>query len=65
MSWSPALDNRRTEVIKVKFSMRECMSWPSRSTCIRSRKRYQQRMLTIRPKDLFLALKARREQEHT
>jgi transposase len=65
VSWSPAVDNRHTAVIKIKFSMRDCMPCPSRSQCIRSRKRYQRRTITIRPKDHFLALKARREREQT
>lgn len=45
--------------------MRDCMPCPSRNKCIRSRKRYQRRTITIRPKDHFLALKARREREQT
>jgi transposase len=65
VSWTSAFDNRQTAVIKVKFSMRDGLRCPSRSKCIRSRKPYQRRMITIRPKEHFLALKARREREQT
>jgi transposase len=65
VSWSPAVDNRNTAVIKIKFSLRDCMPCPSRNKCIRSRKRYQRRSITIRPKEHFLALRARREREQT
>jgi transposase len=65
ISWTPAVDNRHTAVIKVKFSMRDCMPCPSRNKCIRSRKRYQRRTITVRPQEHFLALKARRERELT
>ena len=51
ISWTPAIDNRNTAVLKVKFSMKDCQPCPSRSLCIRSRKRYQRRTITIRPKD--------------
>jgi transposase len=64
-SWSPAVDTRKTAVIKVTFSMKDCRRCPSRSTCIRSSKRYQRRTITIRPKDHFLALRMRREREQT
>ena len=65
ISWTPAIDNRDTAVIKVKFSIKDCQPCPSRSQCIRSRKRYQRRTMTIRPKESFLALRARREREQT
>lgn len=65
ISWTPAIDNRNTSVIKVKFSMKDCQPCPSRSQCIRSRKRSQRRTITIRPKDPYLALKARRERQQT
>lgn len=64
-NWTPAIDNRNTSVMKVKFSIKDCQPCPSRSRCIHSRKRYQRRTITIRPKGSFLALKARREREQT
>lgn len=33
ISWTPALDNRKNEVIKIKFSMKGCQPYPSRSLC--------------------------------
>jgi transposase len=65
ISWTPTIDNRNTAVLKVKFSIKDCQPCPSRSLCIRSRKRYQRRTITIRPKDSYLARKARREREQT
>lgn len=65
VSWTPAVDNRPTAVIKVKFSMRDCMPCPNGSKCIRSRNRYQRRTITIRPQAHFLALQARRAREQT
>jgi len=65
VSWTPAVDNRHTAVIKIKFSMRDCRPCPSRSKGIRSRKRSPRRTSTIRPQDHFLALRARRAREQT
>src|SRR5260221_3716849 len=33
ISWTPAIDNRKNEVIKIKFSTTDCQLCPSRSTC--------------------------------
>jgi transposase len=65
VSWTPAVDNRNTPVIKIKFSMQDCRPCPSRSHCILSRSRYPRRTITVRPKDHYLALQARREREQT
>src|SRR5260370_12946491 len=35
-SWTPAIDNRKNEVIKIKFSIKNCQSCPSRSLCTHS-----------------------------
>ena len=65
ISWTPAIDNRHSPVIKIKFSMKDCRSCPSRSRCFRSRKRYARRTLTVRPQDQHQALQAARRREHT
>jgi transposase len=65
VSWTPAVDNRNTPVIKIKFSMQDCRPCPSRGSCILSRSRYPRRTITVRPKDHFLALQARRAREQT
>jgi transposase len=65
LSWTPAIDNRQTQVIKIKFSTTDCGVCPCRTQCIRSRKKYVRRTITVRPKEHYLALKARREQANT
>jgi transposase len=65
ISWSPAVDKRTNQVIKIKFSGRDCRVCPSREHCIRSTKRYPRRTVTVRPKEQYLALKAAREREGT
>jgi transposase len=63
-SWTPAIDNRKNEVIKIKFSTTDCRVCPSRSLCTQSI-RHTRRTVTIRPQEQYLALMRRREQEQT
>jgi transposase len=65
ISWTPALDNRQTRVIKIKFSTTQCGACPCRTQCIRSQKRYVRRTITVRPKEQALALQAQRERAGT
>jgi transposase len=51
-------------VIKIKFSTTDCQACPSRSLCTQSI-RHTRRTVTIRPREQYLALKQRREQEET
>src|SRR4029450_13476458 len=53
-------DNRHTPVIKIKFSSTDCGRCPCQAQCIRSRRKYVRRTITVRPKDHYLALQARR-----
>jgi transposase len=64
ISWTPAIDNRTNEVIKIKFSTTDCQGCPSRSLCTHSI-RYTRRTVTIRPQEQYFALKQRRERETT
>jgi transposase len=64
ISWTPAIDNRKNEVIKIKFSTKDCQVCPSRSCCTQSI-RHTRRTVTIRPREQYAALKQRREQEET
>jgi transposase len=64
LSWTPAVDHRDTEVIKIKFSYTDCGAGEFRSRCIRSAKDYQRRTLTIRPQEEYEALRAARAREH-
>jgi transposase len=63
-SWTPAIDNRNNEVIKIKFSTTDCQACPSRSLCTQSI-RHTWRTVTIRRHEQYLALRQRREQEKT
>jgi transposase len=65
ISWTPAVDNRQTPVIKIKFSSTDCGGCPCRAQCIRSRRKYARRSITVRPKDHYLALQARRAHVRT
>jgi transposase len=49
ISWTPAIDNRKNEVIKIKFSTKDCGCCPRQVHCIRSAKLYKRRTITIRP----------------
>jgi Transposase DDE domain len=61
LSWTPAVDNRRNEVVKIKFSMRDCQPCASRMQCTRAKRR----TITVRQQDQYLALQAARERETT
>ena len=64
VSWLPAVDNRKNEVIKIKFSTTDCRACPARSLCTPTTSP-PRRTLTIRRQASYLALKQRREQEKT
>ena len=63
-SWTPAIDNRTNEVIKIKFSTKDCQACPSLRLCTQSL-RHVRRSVTIRPKEQYEALQARRQLETT
>jgi len=63
-SWTPAIDNRTNEVIKIKFSTKDCQVCPSLRLCTQS-VRHIRRTVTIRPKEQYDALLARRQLETT
>jgi transposase len=64
ISWTPAIDNRHTEVIKIKFSIKDCQSCPSRSLCTRST-RYPRRTITVRREQSHQALQQARVRAKT
>jgi hypothetical protein len=64
-SGTPAVDNRGTNVIKVKFSSKDCSPCAFRPQCFRSSRRSGRQALTLRPRDLTQALLAAREREKT
>jgi transposase len=63
--WTPAIDNRGNAVIKVKFSTKDCRRCEQVAQCIRSKKRYSRRTLTIRPEGQYQALQVARQREAT
>jgi transposase len=65
ISWTPAIDNRGNPVIKVKFSAKDCRRCDHVAQCVRSKKRYPRRTLTIRPQPQYQALQAARQRENT
>ena len=65
ISWTPAIDKRRNQVIKIKFSTKDCGPCPHRADCIRSRKASPRRTITVRPHEQYEALRAAREREQT
>jgi transposase len=65
ISWTPAVDGRTNQVIKIKFSSRDCRPCPSRSRCTRSRAERPRRTITVRAPDEYRALQAARQRETT
>ena len=65
MSWTPAVDKRVNEVIKIKFSTRDCGVCPSQKQCTRSAKRPARRTLTVRVREQHEALCAARARVQT
>lgn len=64
MSWTPALDNRKNEVIKITFSIKDCQPCPCRSLCTHST-RYPRRTITVRQELHYQALQRARERAKT
>jgi transposase len=60
-SWTPAIDSRSNEVVKIKFSMQDCQPCPSRIDFTRAKRR----TITVRRQDHHLALQAARTREST
>jgi transposase len=65
ISWTPAVDNRDNAVIKVKFSSKDCRRCDHLAQCVRSKKRYPRRTLTVRPQPYYQALQIARQREVT
>jgi transposase len=65
ISWTPAVDKRTNQVIKIKFSSHDCRPCPHRSQCTRSQAKRPRRTLTVRADAEFHALQAARQREGT
>jgi transposase len=46
-SWSPAVDRGHNDVIKIKFSAKDCGSCPRRAQCTQGKRR----TITVRPQE--------------
>ena len=64
VSWTPAIDNRDNEVIKIKFASATCRPCPYRPQCTRAQ-RYPRRTITLRPREQYAALKSARQRQST
>ncbi|GHO87560.1 IS1182 family transposase [Dictyobacter formicarum] len=60
-SWTPAIDRRDNEVIKIKFSTKDCQACPCRSQCTRT----DRRTITVRKEEHHMALEKARAREKT
>jgi transposase len=65
VEWTPMVDPRGNSVIRVRFATKDCQACPNVQLCIRSTKPSPRRMLTIRPKEQYEALRERRAREKT
>ena len=63
VSWTPALDRVKNEVIKIKFATTDCQGCLSRAKCTRSTP--PRRTITLRPEKQHEALQAGRQREQT
>jgi transposase len=59
VSWSPAVDRGHNEVIKIKFSAKDCGACPARTRCTEAKRR----SITVRPRDQYEALQVARSRE--
>lgn len=61
--WSPAIDNRGTPVIKVKFSAKDCQGCIHRADC--AGPNAKRRVMTFRTQNEYIALQAARRRQKT
>ncbi|MDZ4876545.1 MAG: IS1182 family transposase ISNpu1 [Chroococcidiopsis cubana SAG 39.79] len=62
-SWTPAIDGRNNQVIKIKFARPDCANCPSLHLCTRTKEK--RRLITLRPEAQYKALQAARKQAMT
>jgi transposase len=64
-SWTPALDSRGHEIIKIRFSTKDCRVCPRQMQCTHSQSRAPRRLLSVRPQEQYEALQAARQRQTT
>jgi transposase len=62
-SWTPVLEDRNNEVVKIKFARPDCAACPSLHLCTRTKEK--RRLITLRPEEQYKALQAARQRELT
>jgi transposase len=65
VSWTPTVDSRHHEVIKIRFSTTDCQACPVLSLCTSSKSRAPRRLLSVRPQPQYEALQAARKLQAT
>jgi transposase len=65
VSWTPAVDEGRREVVKIRFSTKDCRACPLLSRCTSSKSRAPRRLLTVQPQARYEALQAARRRQAT
>jgi transposase len=65
LSWSPTVVKGSREVIKIKFSSKDCGPCPSRQLCTRSKAEYPRRTITLPPEKEYQALRMARQRQNS
>jgi len=65
VSWTPTFDPRHHEVIKIRFSTKDCQVCPVVSLCTSSKSRAPRRLVSVRPQHQYEALQAARKLQAT
>lgn len=63
LSWMPTIDRKQGEIVRIKFSTKDCGPCPCRPLCCCSQQRSPRRTLSVRPQADYLALHAARRNE--
>ena len=64
-SWTPTLDSRGNESIKIHFSSTDCRTCPLLTSCTSSQSSTPRRLISVRPREQHEALQAARRREQT
>jgi len=65
VSWTPTVDSRHHEVIKIRFSTTDCQVCPVLASCTSSKARAPRRLLSVRPQHQYEAVQAARKRQAT
>jgi transposase len=63
VSWTPTVDNQKNEVIKIRFSTKDCKVCPCQIQCTHSQSRVPRRLISVRPQKQYEALQAARQRQ--